>query len=408
MKPTDLKVVINNIIFGEDGTPTVANRPHVDLESNVDNIINYLNGNPVSDFEIDSIATTGNNLYYTGGIFRKNNALITIANGSFLTLSNATHYIEIDTTISSVTENTSGFTVGNIPLYIVTVAGASISSIVDKRSFLVSTDAKDTNYVPGGNIAATNVQAAIQELDTEKLGTGALAFDSDRLDGQHGSFYQDAGNLNAGTLPGARFNDTSHGNRGGGSLHSAATDSVDGFMSAADKAKLDTISGLSPTDILNSVKTVDGSGSGLDADLLDGKDSNVLGNAINTVPVRDSNAYLHSTTPNGLANDDNLINRQYFNTHAITGSWTTVSRSYGSVYTNSTNKPIVVSVYAAISEGGYLGLNIGGTTTLYTEGGDSVDDLMAYRSVLAIIPPGVTYQFTLSGTNYGSVFREYA
>lgn len=33
----------------------------------------------------------------------------------------------------------------------------------------------------------------------------------------------------------------SHGNRGGGSLHAAATGSVAGFMSAADKAKLDTL-----------------------------------------------------------------------------------------------------------------------------------------------------------------------
>lgn len=44
-----------------------------------------------------------------------------------------------------------------------------------------------------------------------------------------------------GTLPAASFNDTTHGNRAGGTLHSAATTSVAGFMSAADKTKLDGV-----------------------------------------------------------------------------------------------------------------------------------------------------------------------
>lgn len=66
--------------------------------------------------------------------------------------------------------------------------------------------------------------------------------DADLLDAQQGSYYLNASNLNAGTLPAARFNDTAHGNRSGGSLHAAATTSVAGFMSAADKTKLDGLS----------------------------------------------------------------------------------------------------------------------------------------------------------------------
>ena len=65
--------------------------------------------------------------------------------------------------------------------------------------------------------------------------------DVDKLDGEHGSFYQDAGNLNAGTLPSARFNDTSHGNRGNNLLHSVATNTVNGFMPAADKSFINDI-----------------------------------------------------------------------------------------------------------------------------------------------------------------------
>jgi hypothetical protein len=50
-----------------------------------------------------------------------------------------------------------------------------------------------------------------------------------------------ASDLTTGTLPAARFTDTSHGTRGGGTLHATATTSVAGFMAAADKTKLDGI-----------------------------------------------------------------------------------------------------------------------------------------------------------------------
>ncbi len=50
-----------------------------------------------------------------------------------------------------------------------------------------------------------------------------------------------ASDLGSGTLPAARFNDTAHGNRAGGTLHAAATTGTAGFMSAADKSKLDGV-----------------------------------------------------------------------------------------------------------------------------------------------------------------------
>ncbi len=61
-----------------------------------------------------------------------------------------------------------------------------------------------------------------------------------------------------------------------GSAHGTATTSAAGFMSAADKAKLNSIEeGATGTqtasEILTALKTVDGSGSGLDADTLDGQ-----------------------------------------------------------------------------------------------------------------------------------------
>ena len=62
------------------------------------------------------------------------------------------------------------------------------------------------------------------------------------LNGQLASFYQNAGNLDAGILLGARFNDTSHGARGGGTTHSAVVAAgASGFITGADKTKLDNI-----------------------------------------------------------------------------------------------------------------------------------------------------------------------
>ncbi|RJQ25063.1 MAG: hypothetical protein C4589_11670, partial [Peptococcaceae bacterium] len=51
----------------------------------------------------------------------------------------------------------------------------------------------------------------------------------------------DATYLTSGILPAARFNDTAHGNRGGGALHAAATTALAGFLSAADKTRLDAL-----------------------------------------------------------------------------------------------------------------------------------------------------------------------
>ncbi|MBL9048659.1 MAG: DUF2793 domain-containing protein, partial [Tabrizicola sp.] len=72
-----------------------------------------------------------------------------------------------------------------------------------------------------------------------------------------------AADLTAGTLPAARFDDTAHGNRAGGALHAAATSSVAGFLSAADKVKLDAITGTNTGDqTISLTGDVTGSGTG--------------------------------------------------------------------------------------------------------------------------------------------------
>jgi len=61
------------------------------------------------------------------------------------------------------------------------------------------------------------------------------------FNGQISSFYRNISNMNAGSLPAARFSDVSHGARAGGSLHSVATTVTHGFMSSSDKSKLNGV-----------------------------------------------------------------------------------------------------------------------------------------------------------------------
>lgn len=80
-----------------------------------------------------------------------------------------------------------------------------------------------------------------------------------------------ATNLNADTLDGvdsSGFATATH-------THSDATTSVSGYMSASDKTKLNGVEAgatgdQTASEILTLIKTVDGTTSGLDADLLDG------------------------------------------------------------------------------------------------------------------------------------------
>jgi hypothetical protein len=90
-----------------------------------------------------------------------------------------------------------------------------------------------------------------------------------------------AADLTAGMLPAARFDDTAHGARAGGALHAAATGAVAGFMAAADKVKLDAISGANTGDqTIALTGEVTGSGTGSFA-------ATIAGNAVTNAKLAD-------------------------------------------------------------------------------------------------------------------------
>lgn len=140
----------------------------------------------------------------------------------------------------------------------------------------------------GGSLVVT---ASVTATGFNGSGANLTSVDAATLGGQNSAYHRDLTN-STGTLPAARFSDTSHGNRAGGTLHPAVTTSVNGFMSAADKTKLDGISAgaqvnPSAATVLAQILTVDGAGSGLDADTLDGQNGTYysdLTNSTGTLP----------------------------------------------------------------------------------------------------------------------------
>lgn len=130
-------------------------------------------------------------------------------------------------------------------------------------------DASAISFVAAGTIAATDVQAAIEEVATDAASalTSGLAGKSD----------------------------TSH------SHSNAVASGASGYMTGADKAKLDGIeagatSDQSAAEILALLVTVDGAGSGLDADLLDGQSSAAFATAASLTSHTGNTSNPHSVT----------------------------------------------------------------------------------------------------------------
>lgn len=61
----------------------------------------------------------------------------------------------------------------------------------------------------------TDLEQSLNQALAAKLGKSEKAADADKLDGQNSSFYRNAGNLNTGTLPGARLPNASRTTTGG-------------------------------------------------------------------------------------------------------------------------------------------------------------------------------------------------
>jgi len=228
------------------------------------------------------------------------------AAGSFFTVA-----VEVgDVLIAEVNNPTleSQWTIVNKDLNAASIK-TSYESNPDTNAF---TDAEQIK-LSGIETGATADQTAAEILTALLTVDGATSgLDADLLDGAEGSFYQNASNLISGTLPAARFNDTAHGNRGGGSLHANVIASgASGFMLGSDKAKLDGIEdGATADQTAIDIRalgffdvTNDGATSGLDADLLDGQEGSFY--ETNTTNVAAAGAIMDSD----IASTEGLIRK---------------------------------------------------------------------------------------------------
>jgi hypothetical protein len=116
--------------------------------------------------------------------------------------------------------NTSAYTAADVLAKLITVDGAGSNLDADLLD-----GQQGAFYLPAGTYTAADILAKLLTVD----GAGS-GLDADLLDGNSSAFYQSASNLNSGTLPAARFDDTAHGSRGGGALHALATAAVAGFL----------------------------------------------------------------------------------------------------------------------------------------------------------------------------------
>ena len=125
-----------------------------------------------------------------------------------------------------------------------------------------------TVTVPAG---APDIEAA---TITDERQQAQLIIDASTLDGNAASYFATSGHTHAADYAALAHDGDTVG-------HPEATTGASGFMDSADKAKMDAIEAsaeVNPTatEIRDAIITVDGEGSGLDADLLDGIDSTGL------------------------------------------------------------------------------------------------------------------------------------
>ncbi len=75
---------------------------------------------------------------YYGGYLSVSGTPTSISNGTLALTASATNYVEA-TTAGSVSKNTTAFTSGRIPLYVIVTGTASVTSYTDRRCFSMPT-----------------------------------------------------------------------------------------------------------------------------------------------------------------------------------------------------------------------------------------------------------------------------
>ncbi len=212
-----------------NGIVTVSTSQDLDANANVQ--FNSLAVSPTGQIVSNTLAQTsaGNNIAINAGA----DSIIFSANGRTYQLPNSgigSQIICTTVTCGSSGGDVTATTPGVANRIALFTAGNDItSSWLAQNGATLELDSSYNLSVLGGNITANGTVSGTQLISTVSSGTAPLTVTSntlvtnlnaDLLDGQHGSYYQDASNLTAGLVPSARISGVYSGITGVGTITS--------------------------------------------------------------------------------------------------------------------------------------------------------------------------------------------
>jgi len=91
-----------------------------------------------SGYYAQDLPHSGLNFKYQAGLVRNDSAVSFTPAGQVALANNATNYVEVDPAGGAVSANTTGFTSGRVPLYVVATASGASDTVSDKRTAAVA------------------------------------------------------------------------------------------------------------------------------------------------------------------------------------------------------------------------------------------------------------------------------
>ncbi len=337
-----------------DGRDVAADGAKLDLlEDGLDlTLTGKVTGTATSNTGVMTLATELEDTGVTAGVYGSSTAIpvFTVDDDGRLTTANTTPVAGVDDFTYAGANNTITLTTGDGSVFHiqteteVTLTGkVTGTATATDGNISVTTELEDTGVAAGNYGSATAIPVLTVDADgriTSANTTSVAGVDDFFWTTANNTLTLQTGDGTSYLVPIEVFSDITTGD-----ITTAGT--VDGRDLSVDGAKLDLIEDEATADqtsaeILTSIKTVDGAGSGLDADLLDGSHkSDILATAASNAAAQIGNGLVVVQGSNGLTGSGNFQLNDFANTtvtisHDDTSSIADVSLTNGNVLTGFT------------------------------------------------------------------------